>query len=64
MANLHQSNGGAQIDTSRLHRQFVPTYDLDGPHRLKTPVPSVGSIILAVIVMAVTIAVAWLRIYP
>lgn len=53
-----------EIDTSRLHRQFVPTYDIDGPHRIKSPVPSVGSIILAVLVMAVTLAVAWLRIYP
>lgn len=64
MSDLHQSNGGAQIDTSKLHRQFVPTYDIDGPHRLKSPIPSVGSIILAVLVAAVTLALAWVRIYP
>lgn len=60
---MNQSNGGESIDTSKLHRQFVPTYGIDGPHRLKTPGPSIVTIILAVLVMAVTLASVWVRVY-
>lgn len=63
MQHLQQSNGGESIDTSKLHRQCMYAYSGSGPHRLKSPIPSIGSIILAVLVAAVTIALAWVRIY-
>jgi len=52
-----------EIDTSKLHRQCLYAYSGSGPHRLKTPGPSVKTIILAVLVMAVTLASVWVRVY-
>lgn len=63
MQHLQQSNGGESIDTSKLHRQCLYAYSGSGPHRLKTPGPSVKTIILAVLVMAVTLASVWVRVY-
>lgn len=68
------SEGGIRVEmtdseirfryTPRLEPTFWPDYGISGPHRLKTPGPSIGTVLLAALVMAVTLAVVWLRVYP